>query len=112
MNPVKILRRGISLVLLTVLLLLTGCSDAEDRLNSTVHDFADALSRGDAPAAAALTSDEPAAAETLGALFASLGKDVRFDVTGYPARGERGDVHVGSHVEVRTREAHRVDLHR
>ncbi|MGW0159150.1 penicillin-binding transpeptidase domain-containing protein [Mycobacterium sp. NPDC003323] len=66
---------------LAVTLLLAGCGDAEDRLTSTTDGFADALSRGDAAAAAALTSDQSAAADTLGKLYASLGKDVRFEVT-------------------------------
>lgn len=66
-------------VLVAVLLVLAGCSDSADRLNTTVRSFAEALSRGDTAAAAALTTDEPAAADTLGALFASLGKDVRVD---------------------------------
>ncbi|MDW5612958.1 penicillin-binding transpeptidase domain-containing protein [Mycolicibacterium sp. D5.8-2] len=63
------------------MLLLAGCSDAEDRLESTLRSFVDALSRGDAPAAAALTGDEAAASDTLGRLFASLGTDVGFEVT-------------------------------
>ncbi|WP_425295014.1 penicillin-binding transpeptidase domain-containing protein [Mycolicibacterium vanbaalenii] len=63
-------------LLLAVLLVLAGCSESEDRLNAAVRSFADALSRGDAAAAAALTTDEPAATDTLGALFASLGTDV------------------------------------
>jgi hypothetical protein len=63
------------------MLLLAGCSDAEDRLESTLRSFVDALSRGDAPAAAALTGDETAASDTLGRLFASLGTDVGFEVT-------------------------------
>ncbi|ABM15405.1 penicillin-binding protein, transpeptidase [Mycolicibacterium vanbaalenii PYR-1] len=67
--------------LLAVMLLLAGCSDAEDRLESTLRSFVDALSRGDAPAAAALTGDEAAASDTLGRLFASLGTDVGFEVT-------------------------------
>nr|WP_238994793.1 penicillin-binding transpeptidase domain-containing protein [Mycolicibacterium chubuense] len=62
------------------MLVLAGCSNAEDRLNSTVHAFADALSRGDAPAAAALTSDEAAASGTLNKLYESLGKDVHVEV--------------------------------
>ncbi|WP_082753999.1 penicillin-binding transpeptidase domain-containing protein [Mycobacterium sp. NAZ190054] len=62
------------------MLLLTGCSDAQDRLESTVAAFADALRQGDAAAAAALTTDEAAASDTLTALFASLGTDVRFEV--------------------------------
>ncbi|MFB1299243.1 penicillin-binding transpeptidase domain-containing protein [Mycobacterium sp. pW049] len=76
------LRRGTALVLLAVLLLVSGCSDAEDRLTSTVQGFAEALTRGDAQAAAALTNDETAAADTLDKLYASLGKDVQFAVTG------------------------------
>lgn len=66
--------------LLAAVLVLAGCSDAEDRLDATVRGFADALSRGDAAAAAALTTDSAAASDTLGTLFASLGTDVRFDV--------------------------------
>lgn len=62
------------------MLVLSGCSDSGDRLTATVRSFADALSRGDAAAAAALTTDEAAATETLGDLFASLGTDVRVDV--------------------------------
>jgi len=62
-------------VLLVLLLVLAGCSDAGDRLRSTVQAFADALSRGDAAAAAAMTTDQAAAADTLGKLFASLGTD-------------------------------------
>ncbi len=81
MISVTFLRRGFSCVLLAVLLALSGCSDAEDRLNTTVDSFADALSRGDAPAAAALTSDQGAASDVLGKLYASLGKDVHFAVT-------------------------------
>nr|WP_234714279.1 penicillin-binding transpeptidase domain-containing protein [Mycolicibacterium chlorophenolicum] len=60
--------------------MLAGCSDAGDRLRTTVAAFADALSRGDAAAAAALTTDEAAAGKTLGALFDSLGKDVHVGV--------------------------------
>ncbi|MBX7450990.1 penicillin-binding protein [Mycolicibacterium sp. 3033] len=69
-----------SAVLFVVLLLLAGCSNAEDRLRDTVTAFADALSRGDAAAAAALTTDQAAARTTLDALFASLGKDVHVGV--------------------------------
>lgn len=72
-------RRALAVVLLAVLV-LAGCSDAEDRLSSTLQSFADALGRGDAQAAATLTSDQAAAADTLTALFDSLGKDVRFEV--------------------------------
>ena len=65
-------------LLLAVTMVLAGCSDAEDRLDATVHSFAEALSRGDADAAADLTSDPAAASATLGELFASLGSDVTF----------------------------------
>lgn len=75
------LRRLIPAVLLAIVLVLAGCSDAEDRLTSTVQGFADALSRGDVPAAAALTNEQSSASDTLGKLYASLGKDVRFDVS-------------------------------
>lgn len=80
------LLRSIPAVLLVIVLLLAGCSDAEDRLNTTVAGFADALTRGDAAAAAALTTDQ-AAAGILGKLYASLGKDVRFEA-GEVARQE------------------------
>lgn len=65
-------------VLLAITMVLAGCSDAEDRLDATVRSFAEALSRGDADAAADLTSDPAAASATLGELFASLGSDVTF----------------------------------
>ena len=65
-------------LLLAVTMVLAGCSDAEDRLDATVRSFAEALSRGDADAAADLTSDPTAASATLGELFASLGSDVTF----------------------------------
>ena len=65
-------------LLLAVTMVLAGCSDAEDRLDATVRSFAEALSRGDADAAADLTSDPAAASATLGELFASLGSDVTF----------------------------------
>jgi Penicillin binding protein transpeptidase domain/NTF2-like N-terminal transpeptidase domain len=68
-------------VLCVIVLLLAGCSDGEDKLNSAVAGFAEALSRGDAPAAAALTSDEAAASDTLAKLYASLGKDTHFEVS-------------------------------
>ncbi|MCF6388262.1 penicillin-binding protein [Mycobacterium sp. MBM] len=63
------------------MLLVAGCSDTEDRLTTTVDGFADALSSADTAAAAALTTD-PAAADVLATLYASLGKDVRFEVSG------------------------------
>lgn len=74
------LLRGIPAVLLAIVLLLAGCSDAEDRLNADVRGFAEALTRADTAAAAALTTD-PAAADVLADLYASLGKDVRFEAS-------------------------------
>ena len=74
-------------LLLAVTMVLAGCSDAEDRLDATVRSFAEALSRGDADAAADLTSDPAAASATLGELFASLGSDVTFR----PDRVRAGD---------------------
>ena len=50
-------------------------------MRDTVSAFADALSRGDAAAAAALTTDQAAAGKSLDELFASLGKDVHVGVT-------------------------------
>lgn len=72
--------RRVPAVLLVVLSLIAGCSDAGDRLRSTVQAFADALSRGDAAAAAKLTTGEASAGKTLAALFDSLGKDVHVGV--------------------------------
>ncbi len=73
--------RGFPAVLLTLVLLLAGCADAEDRLNTTLAGFADALNRGDAAAAAALTSEQAAATGALDGLYASLGTDVRFELS-------------------------------
>jgi hypothetical protein len=57
-----------------LVLVVAGCGDkAADRLNSLVHTFADALSKGDASAAAAATTDPAQASDTLGKLFDSLG---------------------------------------
>lgn len=69
-------------VLCVTVLLLAGCSDTEDRLNAGVNGFAEALNRADPPAAAALTTDQAGASDVLGKLYASLGKDVRFEVSG------------------------------
>ena len=66
-------------LVLAFMLVLAGCSDSEDRLHATVHAFADALSRADPAAAAALTTDGSAASEVLGTLFDSLGKDVHVE---------------------------------
>ncbi|WP_308124140.1 penicillin-binding transpeptidase domain-containing protein [Mycolicibacterium xanthum] len=79
--------RRVALAVLACALVLSGCSAAEDRLIDTVHAFADALSRGDTAAAAALTSDPPAAKETLDGLFAGLGTDVQFDVDTVEPKG-------------------------
>ncbi|WP_416367325.1 penicillin-binding transpeptidase domain-containing protein [Nocardia terpenica] len=66
----------------TPALALAACSGdkAADRLNGTVHTFADALNRDDPTAAAAVTSDPAQAADTLGKLYDSLGKNVHFEV--------------------------------
>jgi hypothetical protein len=66
----------------TLVVATAGCGDAAgDRLNTTVHTFADALSKGDAQAAAAVTADPAQASDTLGKLFDSLGKNAHFDVS-------------------------------
>ncbi|BBY82335.1 penicillin-binding protein [Mycolicibacterium pulveris] len=64
-----------------VALVLSGCSDAQDRLTVTVDKFAEALSKGNASAAGALTSDPTQASATLAELFASLGTDVQVEVS-------------------------------
>lgn len=69
-------------VLCVTVLLLAGCSDTEDRLNAGVNGFVEALNRADPPAAAALTTDQASASDVLEKLYASLGKDVRFEVSG------------------------------
>ena len=46
-----------------------------------MHTFADALSKGDASAAAAVTTDPTQASDTLGKLFDSLGKNTHFEVS-------------------------------
>ncbi len=88
MDPVNPLRRARQIagasrspvvLVLAFMLVLAGCSDSEDRLHATVHAFADALSRADPAAAAALTTDGSAASEVLGTLFDSLGKDVHVE---------------------------------
>ena len=72
-----------------LVLVASGCSDAEDRLNSTVHAFADALNRDDVSAAATVTTDPVKASDTVGKLFDSLGKEVHVDV-GSIARNDSG----------------------
>jgi Penicillin binding protein transpeptidase domain/NTF2-like N-terminal transpeptidase domain len=78
----KIRVRRALLCLLTLVLVLAGCGDdATDRLNSSVHTFADALNKGDAQAAAAVTTDPAQASDSLGKLFDSLGKNAHFEVS-------------------------------
>jgi hypothetical protein len=76
------LPRKLFALLAVVVLVIAGCGDdATDRLNTAVHTFADALSKGDAPAAAAVTTDPAQASDTLGKLFDSLGRNAHFDVS-------------------------------
>ncbi len=76
------LRRTLFALFATLVLAMAGCGhDATDRLNTTVHTFADALNKGDASAAAAVTTDPAQASDTLGKLFDSLGKNTHFDVS-------------------------------
>ena len=73
--------RALSALLFTFVLALAGCGDqAADRLNSTVHAFADALNRDDVSAAASVTTDSAKASDSVGKLFDSLGKEVHVDV--------------------------------
>jgi hypothetical protein len=75
------LRRPLFALFATLVLAMAGCGDdATDRLNTTLHTFADALNKGDASAAAAVTTDPAQASDTLGKLFDSLGKNTRFEV--------------------------------
>src|SRR5438128_803735 len=76
------LRRKLFALFATLGPAMAACGDgATDRLNTTVHTFADALSKGDAQAAAAVTTDSAQASDTLGKLFDSLGHDAHFDVS-------------------------------
>jgi len=75
------LRHKLFALFATLVVVLAGCgNDATDRLNTAVHTFADALGKGDAQAAAAVTTDSAQASETLGKLFDSLGHNAHFDV--------------------------------
>jgi hypothetical protein len=66
----------------TLVLAAAGCGDdATDRLNGEVHTFADALNKGDASAAAAVTTDPGQASDALGKLYESLGKNAHFEVS-------------------------------
>jgi hypothetical protein len=76
------LRPKLFALLATLVLALAGCGDdAADRLNTAVHTFADALNKGDASAAAAVTTDPAQASDTLGKLFDSLGRNAHFEVS-------------------------------
>jgi hypothetical protein len=76
------LRRKLFALVAALVLAMAGCSDdVADRLNSTVHTFADALNKGDVQAAAAVTTDPSQASDALGKLFDSLGKNAHFDVS-------------------------------
>ncbi|MGE2689702.1 penicillin-binding transpeptidase domain-containing protein [Mycolicibacterium pulveris] len=91
-SPKNAVFRGLSRLLAAVVavaLVLSGCSNAQDRLTATVDEFAEALSRGDASAAGALTTDPTQASATLAELFASLGTDVQVEATAVE-RGEDG----------------------
>jgi hypothetical protein len=66
----------------TLVLAVAGCGDdATDRLNGVVQTFADALNKGDASAAAAVTTDPGQASDALGKLYESLGKNAHFEVS-------------------------------
>jgi len=56
-------------------------TDATDRLNGVVQTFADALNKGDASAAAAVTTDPGQASDALGKLYESLGMNAHFEVS-------------------------------
>ncbi|MFE3190685.1 penicillin-binding transpeptidase domain-containing protein [Nocardia sp. NPDC059240] len=73
-------RRTLTGVCAAVMLVTaTACSsNSTSGLSKTVDGFADALTRDDLQAAAAATSDPGTASGTLGTLFDSLGKQVRF----------------------------------
>ncbi len=76
------LRRKLFALFATLVLAAAGCGDdATDRLNGAVHTFADALNKGDASAAAAVTTDPAQASDALGKLYDSLGKNAHFEVS-------------------------------
>ncbi|WP_433193352.1 penicillin-binding transpeptidase domain-containing protein [Nocardia sp. CA-107356] len=61
-------------------LALTCCSSGPDQPDTVAGQFADALSRDDIAAAAALTDDPAKAADALSKLYDGLGTEVEFDV--------------------------------
>jgi len=76
------LRRKLFALFATLVLAVAGCGDdATDRLNGVVQTFADALNKGDASAAAAVTTDPGQASDALGKLYESLGKNAHFEVS-------------------------------
>jgi Penicillin binding protein transpeptidase domain/NTF2-like N-terminal transpeptidase domain len=76
------LRRKLFALFAALVLAAAGCGDdATDRLNGAVHTFADALNKGDASAAAAVTTDPGQASDALGKLYESLGKNAHFEVS-------------------------------
>ncbi|MGK8524649.1 penicillin-binding transpeptidase domain-containing protein [Nocardia asteroides] len=62
------------------MLVLAGCSSGPDQPDTVAGQFAEALNRDDIAAAAALTDNPAQAADTLGALYEGLGKEVLFEV--------------------------------
>jgi hypothetical protein len=82
----------------TLVLVVAGCGDkAADRLNGVVHTFADALSKGDASAAAAVTTDPAQASDTLGKLFDSLGRNAHIEVTAVDRKDNEATLRLGPH---------------
>ncbi|MGV0849748.1 penicillin-binding transpeptidase domain-containing protein [Mycolicibacterium phlei] len=67
-----------------------GCSNAEDRLSAAVQRFAEALTAGDAAAAAAVTSDPARATETLTQLYDSLGTNADVTVSSVELQEDSG----------------------
>ncbi|MGY4102203.1 penicillin-binding transpeptidase domain-containing protein [Nocardia sp. R16R-3T] len=70
------------LVLFAATALALGCSSGPDQPDTVAGRFADALSRDDIAAAAALTDDPTKASDVLGKLYDGLGKGVKFEVRG------------------------------
>lgn len=85
------LHRKLFALFAAVVLVVAGCGeDATDRLNAAVHTFADALTKGDAQAAAAVTTDPAQASDALGKLFDSLGKNAHIEVAGVDHKDSNG----------------------